>query len=256
MNDYPEVVAKILEDYLHRLKNQLRRVPAPEREEFLQEIRSHVYEAYQQEPEGDEVDRIFRVLRNLGEPAEVVADRLPDAMVRSGTKRGLPLHILAGILIALFGIPLGFGGVAVLLGVVAMLAGVVIVYYGAAAILTVGAVVLLSFGLTLLYRPELWNGLVSSGAIQMDPNVARVLARVSASDQGYVLVVFGLILAVVAVTMLYLGRYVVRGTRFLAGLILDWVKSLAERARRLARRETPIIRSTVGAVYDRVRSRA
>jgi uncharacterized membrane protein len=241
MNDYPEVVAKIVDDYIDRLKHQLRRVPTHDRHEFLQEIRSHVYEAYQQEPAVDEVDRILRVLRNLGEPAEVVADRLPEAMLRSDPKRGLPLHILAGILIVLFSIPLGFGGVAVLLGLLAMLGGVVVVYYGTAAVLLLGSVIFLSFGLTRLYRPELWNSLVLSNITQMDPGMAQILTRLSPSDQGHVIIVFGLILAALSVTMLWLGKYVVRGTRFLAGLILDRIRNLVDRGRRLARREKPIL---------------
>ncbi len=49
-------------------------------------------------------------------------------MVRSGAGRNLPLHILGGILIALFGIPLGFGGVAVLVGILATLAGMAVTY--------------------------------------------------------------------------------------------------------------------------------
>ena len=81
----------------------------------MREIQSHVYEAYQQMPGEDDVARIFAVLRNLGEPGEVVADRLPGAMVRSGTRRNLPLYVAGGILIALFGIPLGFGGFGVLM---------------------------------------------------------------------------------------------------------------------------------------------
>ena len=107
MNPYPEVVEKIANDYLERVKSQLRLVPAREKDEFLLEIQSHLYEAYQQMPGEDDVARILAVLRNLGEPADVVSDRLPGTMVRSGTKRNLPLYIVTGILIALFGIPLG-----------------------------------------------------------------------------------------------------------------------------------------------------
>src|SRR5260370_26673188 len=114
MNNYPVVVGKIADDYLQRVKSQLRPVPPREQEDFLREIQSHVYEAYQQTPGDDDVVRILVVLRKLGEPAEVVSDRLPAAMVRSGTKRSLPLYVVGGILIALFGIPLGFGGVGVL----------------------------------------------------------------------------------------------------------------------------------------------
>jgi uncharacterized membrane protein len=125
MNDYPEVVAKIASDYLERVKSQLHLVPAREQDEFLKELQSHLYEAYQQTPGEDDVVRILTVLLNLGEPAEVVSDRLPGAMVRSGTRRNLPLYVVGGILIGLFGIPLGFGGVAVLVGILVTLAGIV-----------------------------------------------------------------------------------------------------------------------------------
>jgi len=105
MNNYPEVVAKIASDYLERVKSQLRLVPAHEQGEFLREIESHLFEAYQQTPGEDDVARILAVLRNFGEPAEVVADRLPGAMVRSGTKHNLPLYVVGGILIALLAFP-------------------------------------------------------------------------------------------------------------------------------------------------------
>lgn len=48
MNNYPEIVAKIANDYLERVKSQLRLVPAREQDDFLREIQSHLYEAYQQ----------------------------------------------------------------------------------------------------------------------------------------------------------------------------------------------------------------
>ena len=82
MNNYSDVVAKIVEDYLDRLKAQLRSVPSREQDEFLREIRSHLYESYQQasgqvsgQSSDDDVARILAVLRKLGEPAKVVSDR-------------------------------------------------------------------------------------------------------------------------------------------------------------------------------------
>jgi len=116
MNPYPEVVAKIAGDYMERVKSQLRLVSTQEQGDFLREIESHLYEAYQQMPGEDDVARILAVLRNFGEPAEVVSDRLPGALVRSGTKRNLPLYVAGGILIALFGLPLGSAGAGVLVG--------------------------------------------------------------------------------------------------------------------------------------------
>ncbi len=50
MNSYPEVVATIVNDYLDRVKSQLRLAPVREQSEFLAEIESHLYEAYQQAP--------------------------------------------------------------------------------------------------------------------------------------------------------------------------------------------------------------
>src|ERR1035437_2090901 len=129
MNNYPEVVAKIANNYLERVKSQLGLVPIREQNEFLREIESHLYEAYQQTPGDDDVARILAVLRNLGEPAEVVSDRLPGTMVRSGTKRNLPLYVVGGILIGLLGIPLGFGGLGVLVGILGGLAGMLVAFY-------------------------------------------------------------------------------------------------------------------------------
>ena len=111
MENYPQVVEKIANDYLARVKSKLFLVPSSEQDEFLRELQSHLYEAYQQTSGDDDVARILTVLRNLGEPTDVVADRLPGAMVRSGSKRNLPLYILGGVFIAIFGIPIGFGGV-------------------------------------------------------------------------------------------------------------------------------------------------
>ena len=123
MSGYPEPVAAIANDYFERVKAQLAPVPALEQDEFLREIQSHVYEAYQQTLGENDVARILTVLRNLGEPAEVVADRLPGTLLRSGSRRNVPLYILGGLFLALFGIPIGAGGLGVIAGLLGALAG-------------------------------------------------------------------------------------------------------------------------------------
>jgi hypothetical protein len=45
MKDYSDVAAKIVTDYVERVESHLRLVPAPERDEFLREVKSHLYEA-------------------------------------------------------------------------------------------------------------------------------------------------------------------------------------------------------------------
>lgn len=237
MNNYPEVVAKIANDYLDRVKSQLRLVPAREQDEFLREIQSHVYEAYQQTPGEDDVARILAVLRNFGEPAEVVSDRLPGAMVRSGTKRNLPLHVMAGILIALFGIPLGFGGVAVLVGILVTLVSIVATYYATVGIVFLTGVVFLLSGLTRMYQPGLWDKLVTLGVIEINGRLAELLDQLSPAGQGFLMIVFASAFIAIGLGMLWVGRYLARGLRFLFSLTIDWLRGFAQTIRRKLRQE-------------------
>ena len=232
MNKYPDAVAKITNDYLARVKSKLRLLPAYEQDEFVRELQSHIYEAYQQTLGGDEIARILAVLRKLGEPAEVVSDRLPGAMVRSGARRNLPLLILSGILIALFGIPLGFGGVATLFGLLLALAGVVVAYYAVAgSVLLIGAVFGVT-GLTRLLLPEVWDRMVSVGFIRLDGPVADFLRHFPVFDQGLLILLVAAVFVISGLGMLKLGRYLLRGIRFLFMLVFDWTRRFAQAIRR------------------------
>jgi uncharacterized membrane protein len=236
MHDYPEVVAKIANDYLDRIKLQLGQVPAREQDEFLREIQSHLYEAYHQTPGPDDVARILEVLRNLGEPAEVVSERLPGAMVRSGAKRNLPLYILAGITIALFGVPLGFGGVGVLVGLLAALAGILVAYYAfTGSLLLVGAI-FMSMGLIRVILPELWDKLMMLGVIQVN-GPAEFFNHLSPTGQAFFLLVFASVFIAAGLGLLRLGKYLLRGLRFLVSLIFDGARAFAQTVRRKLRRD-------------------
>jgi uncharacterized membrane protein len=236
MNNYPEVVAKIVSDYLERVKSQLRLVPAHEQGEFLREIESHLYEAYQQTPGEDDVARILSVLRKFGEPAEVVSDRLPGAMVRSGTKRNLPLFVVGGIFIALFGLPLGSAGVGVLVGLLAALAGILVAYYAVAgSFLLVGAVTML-LGLIRIILPQLFDRLVALGYIQLGGPVGEFLDHFSPGYQGILIILFASLFAGAGWGMLWVGKYMLRGLRFLFSLTFDWMRRFAQGARRKLRR--------------------
>jgi uncharacterized membrane protein len=240
MNNYPDAVAKIADDYMARVKAQLRMVPAREQIEFLREIESHVYEAYQaarlEAAAGeDEVARILMVLRNLGEPAEVVSDRLPSAMVRSGTRRNLPLHVIGGILIAVFGIPLGFSGVGVLAGVLVTLAGIVAIYYAAAGIVLLSGALFMLLGLSRIYQPALLERLVAMGVLQMDPQIADFLDVLSPAGQGFLMIAIATVFVAAGAGMLWLGRYLVRGLRFLFNLAFEWLRSSAKEVRQRMR---------------------
>lgn len=239
MNNYPDVVAKIADDYLERVKAQLRLVPAGERDEFLRELQSHLYEAYQQMAGTDDVARILAVLRNMGEPAEVVSDRLPGSMVRSGTRRNLPLHLIGGMLIALFGIPLGFSGVGVLVGILMTLAAVVAVYYAAAGVVLLSAALFLLMGLSRIYQPALFERLIALGILQMDRDVADFLDVLSPSGQGFLMIAVACVFVAAGAAMLWMGKYLMRGIRFLFSLVFEWLRKFAQRARRKLRQGRP-----------------
>lgn len=232
MDNYPEVVAKIANDYLERVKSQLRLVPAREQNEFLRELQSHLYEAYQQTPGEDDVARILAVLRNIGEPAEVVSDGLPGAMVRAGTRRSLPLYVLGGIVIALFGLPLGFSGVAVLGGILATLVAMAVAYCTAMGVVFFGGALFMFLGLTRLYKPGMWDKLIALGVIQMDGRDAAFFDQVPPVAQGLLFVLIACLFIATGLGMLKLGRYLSRGLRFLYGLAFEWVRQSVQSARR------------------------
>src|SRR5579863_2692694 len=195
MDKYPEVVAMIANDFLERVKVHLRPLPAHEQDEFLKELQSHLYEAYQQTPGDEDVARMLAVLRNLGDPAEVVADRLPDAMVRSGARRNLPLYVVSGILIALFGIPLGFGGMGALAGLLAALAAMVIAYYAVAGSVFVAGSAFMLAGLVRLVLPHVWDNLVLNGYIQMNAGPGYFLDQLPSSLAGLLMILIASALA-------------------------------------------------------------
>jgi uncharacterized membrane protein len=234
MNQYPQVVAAIVNDYLERLKRNLMLIPALERDEFLREIQSHIYEAYNQMPGNDDAQRILAVLRNLGEPAEVVADRLPGAMMRSGTRRNVPLYIVGGILITIFGIPLGFGGLGVLLGVFAALAGILVAYYAVTGSVLLVGTIFMVLGAVRIALPELWEKHVF---LQSDIPIADFLDKMSPADQGFFLILFAAVFIASGVGLLRLGKRLLKGLHFLFNLILDWTRRTAQSLRRRLKRD-------------------
>jgi uncharacterized membrane protein len=238
MNQYPDAVAAIANDYLERVKAHLRLLPASEQEDFLREIQSHLHEAYDRTPGSDDVARILGVLRSFGEPAEVVSDRLPQAMVRSGTGRKLPLYIAGGWLVALFGLPLGAGGFGVLVGLLAALAGLLVAYYAVAGSLLLTGAITLVLGLTRLIAPEVWDKLVRIGVIHLD-GPAQFPERLSASDEALIVMALGAMLLAGGWGLLKLGTNMIRGLRFLFNLVFDWMRRFAQEIRRRLRGAEP-----------------
>ncbi len=222
-NELPSAAAKIVEDYMERLSVRLKGMPDADRRELLNEIRSHIHDAYADQAGGDEIGRILAVLRRLGEPADVISTRMPEAFGRLGRGRKAPLYILAGVLIALLGVPLGLGAVAVLVGLLAALFGLLIAYYGAGISLVVGGFLSSVLCFIAIAAPGILERLndafgteaINLGPFQHDPALV-----------GLVGLILALILLAVGLLILWSGRYLWRGFIFVAGLIFQNVRKI------------------------------
>jgi uncharacterized membrane protein len=228
---FPPAAEKIVADYLEKLGACLQGMKEADRGEVLAEIRSHLYESFMADAEGDEIDRALRALKRLGEPAEVVASRVGPGVGRLGQRRRSLPYILAGALIVLFAAPLGMGGLGVIVGLLAALAGLLVAYFATAVALVVSGFAGALVGLVTIISPDVfleinrWAGeaIFQFGPFQNDPQVAGVIA-----------LIVSLMLAGLGLLMLWSGKYIWRGLRLVFRLIVDKARSLFARGRRIA----------------------
>jgi uncharacterized membrane protein len=214
-NGFSGPVAQIVDNYLDRLKKGLRGIPAKDQDELVKEINSHIYESFRSDPTPDEVARILKVLDKLGEPADVISARMPEFMVTLGKKKKLPFLILAGVLIAFFGVPLGLSGLGAAVSLILGILAVVLAFYIAAfsLILTgwLSAVVMI----VRLFSPGFLDPWIDIYPLVSDPTFNTVIYIVGA-----------LLIAALGFGMLWLGSRLMRGVRFvfrfLIGKIKDW----------------------------------
>ena len=220
-NNFSPSIEKIDNDYLKRLKLHLKGFPEKDKEELVKEVYSHIYESFVSDPTEDEIDRILNVLNKLGEPTEVVSSRMSTAMVSMGKKRKLPLYILAGVTIALFGVPLGIGGFAFLLGILITVGALIFAYYITAFSLVVAG----------------WLGLIAAIIKIVDPGILdrygieTMTFFADPTLSGVIGIVASIICAALGFFMFWLGKYMMQGIRFLFSLPMEKVKEARERRR-------------------------
>jgi uncharacterized membrane protein len=218
---FPPSVEKIVTDYLERLSARLKGMLDCDRQEFLNEIRSHVFESYMNEGVEDEIDRILAVLRRLGEPDDVISSRMPQSISQVGRRRKAPLYILASVLIALFGVPLGLGALGALLGLLAALFGLVIAYFGTAVSFAVAGFIGAVVSAVAMFAPDVIvtiNRLAGAEVVQFGP--------FSPAAAGFLGLIISLIIAALGLLMLWSGRYLWRGFCFVINLIVTRVRRI------------------------------
>lgn len=228
-NHFPPAAEKIVADYMEKLASQLKGMNETDRQEVLAEIRSHIYESFSSDNEGDEIDRTLRALKRLGEPAEVVASRMADSVTRLGKKRKSLSYILAGLLIVFFAAPLGMGGLGIVVGLMAGLAALLIGYFATAVALVVSGFVGALIGLLTIISPDIfldinrWAGeaVFQFGPFQNNPQVAGILT-----------LILSLMMAALGLLMLWSGKHIWRGLRFVLRLVSDKIRALFARGRK------------------------
>jgi len=206
-NELNEQVQKIVENYLGRLRRHLKGLPEGDSEELVREIYSHIYDSYAEDATEDDVERILNVLDRLGEPSEVVSARLSGTMKSMGRRRNLPFLILAGFFIGIFGLPLGVGGLGLLIGLGITLAALIFTYYVAAGAFVLGGWLTIILTTVRLFYP----GFLSAYIQLLD----QVLEPALAVPLNYAA---GAFLLLLGVGMMWQGRHILRGARYLYSL--------------------------------------
>jgi uncharacterized membrane protein len=218
-NGFSGPVAQIVDNYLERLRKGLKGIPAKDQDELVKEINSHIYESFRNDPAGDEVSRILRVLDKLGEPADVISARMPEAMVTLGKKKKLPFLILAGVLIAFFGVPLGLGGLSAAVGLILGVLALVLAFYIVAFSLILTGWLAAVIMIVRIFSPGFLDPWISIYPLVADPTFNAVLY-----------IAGSLLIAAFGFGLLWLGSRMMRGVRFVFRFLFAKVKNWRKRA--------------------------
>ena len=218
-NGFSGPVAQIVDNYLERLKKGLKGIPSKDQDELVKEIHSHIYESFRSDPTEDEVGRILKVLDKLGEPANVISARMPEAMVTLGKKKKLPFLILAGVLIAFFGVPLGMSGLGLAVGlIIGVLALVLSFYIVAFSLILTGWLCAVVF-IIRIFSPGFLDPWVNIYPLVADPTFNTIIYIVGA-----------LLIAAIGFGLLWLGTRMMRGVRFVFRFLFEKVRNWRKRA--------------------------
>ncbi|MGZ5498646.1 MAG: HAAS signaling domain-containing protein [Candidatus Aminicenantales bacterium] len=218
-NGFSGPVAQIVDNYLERLKKGLKGIPAKDQDELVREITSHIYESFRNDPTADEVARILKVLDKLGEPAAVLSARMPEAMMTLGKKRRLPFLILAGVLIAFFGVPLGLGGLSAAIGLIIGVLALIVSFYVVAFSLILAGWLSAVVMIVRIFSPGFLDPWINIYPLVSDPTFNTVIYICGA-----------LLIAAVGFGLLWLGSRLMRGVRFVFRILFDKVKNWRKRA--------------------------
>jgi hypothetical protein len=143
---------------------------------------------------------------------------MPEAMVTLGKKKKLPFLILAGLLIAFFGVPLGMSGIGFAASLLIGILGLILAFYVLAfsMILTgwLAAVILI----IRLIVPGFLDPYMDIYPLVPDPTFNLIIYILGA-----------LLISALGFGMLWLGSRMLRGIRFVFRLLFEKIKNWRKR---------------------------
>lgn len=159
-------VTESVDEYCKRLWKALHKLPTREREDFIREVRSHILERVEAEPEVT-ADVLTKILRAVGEPKELASEYRTQAMLREATRSDGPWVLRPWVLLRA---TLRWG-VTSIAGLIALL--VTVIGYGCTVVFYLCALLKPVFpthiGLWLAAQHTLslgyWNGRVSGAEV-------------------------------------------------------------------------------------------
>jgi uncharacterized membrane protein len=90
-------VMDAIDQYCNRLWKALHKVPSPERDEIVREVRGHIFERVEAEPTVTE-QVLAEILRAVGDPKELASEYRMQAVLRQATHSRSPWMLLGATL--------------------------------------------------------------------------------------------------------------------------------------------------------------
>jgi hypothetical protein len=142
------------------------------------------------------------------------------------------------------------------LGILGALAGVAVAFCTTAGtIILVGGLIVL-LGLIRMLFPPLFDSLVANGVLHLGAPVADFLDGFSHFEQGLMFILFGSVWLASGLGMLWVGKHLFRGLRFLAVMLFERVRRFARSLRgrfRQDNRDEPRVSQVASGLGDRPR---
>lgn len=90
---------KIWDSYFRRVSNELRLLDRETADDMSAEIKSHLWQSFEESYQGDEVSALLNVIEKLGEPEDFLRKNVVEILIESGTRRFSIISITKGLLV-------------------------------------------------------------------------------------------------------------------------------------------------------------